>query len=73
MKYFVRNKENQAIQDQIKTGYNEMKGDDGAIKRVRDAFERGSKALEELPIEFSNALDGLFIEMENGRTDAKAA
>jgi len=74
LKSFVRNKENQVIQDQIKTGYNEMKGDDGAIKRVRDAFERGSKALDEMkiPKAFSDKLDRLIDMAENG-TDAKAA
>jgi hypothetical protein len=51
-----------------------MKGDDGAIKRARDAFERGSKALDEMkiPKAFSDELDRLIDMAENG-TDAKAA
>jgi len=74
LKSFVRSKENQSIQDNINMRDKEMERDDGAIKRARDAFERGSKALDEMKIHkaFSNALDDLFREMENG-TDAKAA
>eukprot|EP00985_Skeletonema_marinoi_P015009 scaffold7655_cov74-Skeletonema_marinoi.AAC.1 len=73
LKSFVRSKEHQSIQDDIKMRDKKMEGDDGAIKRARDAFERGSKAQDEMkiPKAFSNALDDLFIEMKNG-TDAKA-
>mmetsp|Transcript_13008 Transcript_13008/g.26354 ORF Transcript_13008/g.26354 Transcript_13008/m.26354 type:complete len:659 (+) Transcript_13008:71-2047(+) len=72
LKSFVRSKENQSIQDNIKMD-KEMERDNGAIKRARDAFERGSKALDEMkiPKAFSDELDRL-IDMKNG-TDAKAA
>eukprot|EP00985_Skeletonema_marinoi_P013167 scaffold6495_cov155-Skeletonema_marinoi.AAC.13 len=73
LKSFVRSKKHQSIQDNIKMRDKKMEGDDGAIKRARDAFERGSKAQDEMkiPKAFSDELDRL-IDMENG-TDAKAA
>eukprot|EP00984_Skeletonema_dohrnii_P020105 scaffold9720_cov122-Skeletonema_dohrnii-CCMP3373.AAC.1 len=74
LKSFVRSKKNQSIQDNIKMRDKEMEGDDGAIKRARDAFERGSKALDEMkiPRAFSDKLDRLIDMAENG-TDATAA
>eukprot|EP00984_Skeletonema_dohrnii_P016969 scaffold7640_cov73-Skeletonema_dohrnii-CCMP3373.AAC.2 len=77
LKSSVRSKEKQSIQDNIKMRDKELEGDDGAIKRARDAFERGSKALDEmkiphLPKAFSDKLDRLIDMAENG-TDAKAA
>ena len=70
----MRNKENQATKDNINMRDKEMEGDDGAIKRARDAFERGSKVLDEMkiPKAFSDKLDRLIDMAENG-TDATAA